>query len=49
VTRTTFDAPFTPPAVEITVHNRGTRRSVITRVAVTVEDAAVIDRCAAQG
>jgi len=44
-----FDAPLTPPAVEITVHNRGTSRSVITRVAVTVEDAAVIPRCDAQG
>jgi hypothetical protein len=43
------DAPLTPPAVEITVHNRGTSRSVITRVAVTVEDAAVVSRCAAQG
>ncbi|WP_199516899.1 hypothetical protein [Nucisporomicrobium flavum] len=43
------DAPLTPPAVEITVHNSGTRRSVITRVGITVEDTAVISQCGAQG
>ncbi|MEU7903337.1 hypothetical protein [Actinoplanes sp. NPDC049118] len=43
------EAESTPPAVEITVHNRGSRRSVITRIAATVEDSAVIERCDAQG
>lgn len=43
------DAEFTPPAVEITVHNRGAGRSVITRVVVTVEDSAVISQCDSQG
>ncbi|WP_106130172.1 hypothetical protein [Pseudosporangium ferrugineum] len=43
------DATLGPPTVEITVHNRGARRTVITRVAVTVEDTAVISQCASQG
>jgi hypothetical protein len=43
------DMHFTPPAVEITVHNRGDRRSVITRAVVTVEDSAVIKQCDSQG
>ncbi|MET8150177.1 hypothetical protein ACIBSW_24210 [Actinoplanes sp. NPDC049668] len=44
-----LDAPITPPSVEITVHNRGTRRSVTTRIVATVEDSAVIKLCDAQG
>nr|BFE72256.1 hypothetical protein GCM10020092_055570 [Actinoplanes digitatis] len=44
-----MEAPRTPPSVEITVHNRGTRRSVTTRIVATVEDSAVIKQCDAQG
>ncbi|MEV4639970.1 hypothetical protein AB0J80_21740 [Actinoplanes sp. NPDC049548] len=40
---------FTPPAVEFTVHNGGTRRSVITRLVMTIEDSTVIEQCAADG
>ncbi|WP_045746574.1 hypothetical protein [Actinoplanes rectilineatus] len=40
---------YEPPPVEFTVHNRGTRRSVITRVGVTVEDSMVLRQCASQG
>ncbi|WP_041841072.1 hypothetical protein [Actinoplanes friuliensis] len=43
------DTTFSPPAVEITVHNRNARRTVVTRVVVTVEDSAVMKQCASQG
>jgi hypothetical protein len=38
-----------PPAAEITVHNVGGRRSVATRLDVTVEDSAVINACHTEG
>ncbi|WP_328366614.1 hypothetical protein [Micromonospora zamorensis] len=40
---------FLPTAVEITLHNRGVRRSVVTRAVVTVEDSSEIDACATEG
>ena len=40
---------WTQPSAEITVHNRGTRRSVINRVIMTVEDSLTIEQCEAEG
>ncbi|WP_139128606.1 hypothetical protein [Micromonospora humi] len=40
---------WTQPIVEFTVHNRGVRRSVITRVIMTVEESVVIEQCGSQG
>jgi hypothetical protein len=43
------DQGVTPPTVEITVHNKGAQRSVITRAVVTVEDSTLIPPCSTEG